>query len=128
MDDSPKNYADIAYWIYVALALIVCVAFALQIHLQTIDAGPEVVGAALFLGVIWLGLPALALVIVGTFLALKSFDKQLLSLSLVFVVLGVAFALSLSLVYGLEALYILLVVVFGILRLRKRRKATMGSN
>jgi len=56
-----RKFKRIAYWSHVALALIVCVALAMQIYLT--GATAEVVGAGAFLVFMWVGVPAIALVV-----------------------------------------------------------------
>ena len=119
---SPKSSSNTAYGCHVALAVIVCLALAMQIHLWTIDASPDVVGGGIFLVVIWLGLPAFVLTIFAIYLSLKASDRQLLSLTAVLVVLVLAlvFAAPMAFVYVFQVLYVLLVLGFGLQRRRKR--------
>ncbi|MDX1439235.1 MAG: hypothetical protein R3284_04965 [Rubricoccaceae bacterium] len=120
---SSRRASNKGYWCHAALAVIVCICLAMQIHLRAIDASPSVVGGGVFLVVIWLGLPAIVLAILGTYFAIRATDIQLLCLSFLLLVLMVAGARSSSIITGLGVFYVLLVVIFGLLRCRERKIA-----
>jgi hypothetical protein len=117
----PRSSSDVAYWCHVALAVIVCVAMAMQIHLWAIEASPEVVGGGIFLVVIWLALPAVLLVVLALYFSAKAAERQLLVLSalLITLCLALGFSAPMAVPSAVGALYVLLVLNFGIRR-RKR--------
>lgn len=127
---SPNASSNTAYGCHVALAVIVCLVLAMQIHLWAIDASPDVVGGGMFLVVIWLGLPAIVLTILAVVLSLKSSDRRLLWLTAVlvgFVVLALAPSRTFVLVFVFEVLYVSLVLAFGVLRYRERGDKAQSS-
>ena len=128
-DNRPvKNFGKTAYWCHVSLAVIVCLALAMQIHLTVIQASGEVVGAGAFLLIMWLGIPALALTFFAIVNSVKASDKQLLLLAVVLVILIIAVVLStpLVLVIALAATYVALVVRLGFIRSRNRSRGAVS--
>jgi hypothetical protein len=95
----------------------------MQVHLS--GASPDVIGGGIFLMLFWLGLPAIGLVIFAVYLSLKVVDNQLrlLSAAVVVLVLALAFSAPMALLSSLGALYVLLVLGFGLHR-RYRRANT----
>jgi len=125
-----RKFRRTAFWCHVALALIVCVALAMQIHLTAIQATPEVVGAGAFLVFMWVGVPAVALVVWAVVNSVKAADRELLFLTAVLVVLIVTalWSAPLTVVAALEVLYLALVVRLGIVWWRRDRLDTLRTN
>ena len=127
---SPKTPSNTAYGCHIALAVIVCLALAMQIHLWAIDASPDVVGGAMFLAVMWLGLPAIVLTILAIVLSLKTPDRRLLSLTAVLVglILAIVSSPTIALVIVFEVLYVLLVLILGLHWYRERGDKPRGRH
>jgi hypothetical protein len=86
------------------------------------DATPEVVGGGVFLVIMWLGLPAVVLVLLTLFFSLKAVDWQCILLCALVVIACIAVALSAptALLGSIGLLYVLLVLGLGLHRRRKR--------
>ena len=114
-----KNYRKDAYICHLILAIGVCVVLAMRIHLIMIDASGEVVGAAIFLLVMWLGLPILVLLGVVTFYTYKArADWKVVLLTSVLIVLILQWFLEIgpAMIVSImvESLYIVLAIVIGL--------------
>lgn len=111
-----------AYVCHVVLAVLLSLALAMQIHLWVIDAKGDVVGAGIFLVVMWLGLPALVSAILATYYSLKASDTRFLWLlmAMALPILAILFNAPRLLLVVLQAAYIVLVIVVGVLSRRKR--------
>jgi len=125
-----RKFRRTAFWCHVALALIACVALAMQLHLAAIKAPPEVVGAGVFLVAMWVGLPAIALTIWAVVNSARAADRDILFLSAVLIILIVAalWSAPLAVVTALEVLYIALVVRLGIVWWRRDRLDILRTN
>jgi hypothetical protein len=90
------------------LALITSLALAAQLYLR--NAPFEVVGAYVAVLFMFVGLPAVALIIWAVFHSLKASDRRLLYLTalLMVLILAAMFEAPLALVTALEVLYIAL--------------------
>ena len=109
-----------AYACHIVLAVIVCLVLAMQIHLWAIDAKGDVVGAGMFLLVVWLGLPAVILAILAIYYSLKASDKPLLWLLIAMAAPFFAFDAPVFVLFVLEAVYVAAVIAVWLLARRQR--------
>ena len=120
-DGFTRKARKAAYVFHLILAVLVCIATALYFHLRAIDArgevGGEVVGAGIFLFVIWFGLPAIVSLILAIYYSVKASDTRLSWLLIWMTVPVLAFLFSTPewLMLTSLAAYVVLVVVVGLL-------------
>lgn len=114
-----------ADWHHIAMAAVVLLALALEVHLWAIDAGGDVVGGGIFLLVMWLGLPAVYLVIAALYLSLMASNIQLWVLSALLIALVCAALLEARLLVlnSLAVSYVGLVALRVWLHWRREPKA-----
>lgn len=117
-----------AYICHALLAVFLCLALAMQIHLWAIDAKGEVVGAGLFLIVVWLGLPAIVLGVIAIYYSLKASDIRLswLLIAIALPILAILFDAPALLLGILQVAYVVLVIVVGLLSRLKRVDEASG--
>lgn len=111
-----RNFRRTALWCHIALAVVACLALAMQVHLWVIEATGEVVGASIFLLIMWLGIPALALAVFAVINSVRAADRDLLYPTVTLVILASAIFVSapIALVTALAVIYVALVVRLGL--------------
>ena len=116
------DHSKAAYVCHVGLGVIVCLSLAMQVHLWAIDAAGEVAAAGFSIVAVFLGIPAMLISVPAIYFSLKAGDRWLMSLVAIWVVLACAVILSASpgFTITVAAIYVLLVIGFGLVRRRKR--------
>lgn len=116
--------ASTAYGCHLALAAATVLAVAMFSHLEVIGARPDVVGGALSLMLMWLGLPALMLGLVAVLQSVGARDRPLMGLSLLLSTMPVAAMLDapMSWLLVLSVAYVVAVLGLGALRIHRRRQ------
>ena len=119
----PGIALQVAEWHHIAMAAIVLLVLAMEVHLWAIDASGDVVGGGAFLLTMWLGLPAVYLGIAILYHSLKASDTQLRALTalLISLVCAALFEARLLLVNSLAVSYVGLVAIRVWLHWRRAR-------
>lgn len=113
------NDRKAAYICHLILAAALCVVLAMHVHLVMIDAGGEVIGAGMFLLVMWLGLPILALLGAVAYFSYKGrSDRKIVLLTAILIVMILQWFVSIEpamiISITIESLYVILSFSIGL--------------
>jgi hypothetical protein len=113
----PWNHAKAAYVCHVVLAVCMAIVLAMQVHLWAIDAKGDVVGGAIFLLIMALGLPALVAAILVLVFTWKTSDARMkwMLVALALPALMVLFGVPAVMLWIAQAVYIASVLAGGII-------------
>ena len=112
-----KDSMPMAIACHIAIAVLFCIALAIEISAWASGAKNEVIGAAFFLVVVWLGLPVGILVILAIYHSSKALDQRIMILvpamfvPIALMVVGAPLLISIL----FQAFYVILVLIVGLI-------------